>query len=66
MQRASGYCQAMELLFVLGLVALIALLAMGGLTFLRQRRMGTVLAVSPSRAATRNRATAGRASSAHK
>ncbi|HWH38151.1 MAG TPA: hypothetical protein VNT28_10310 [Candidatus Limnocylindrales bacterium] len=56
----------MELLFVLGLVALIALLAMGGLTFLRQRRMGTVLAVSPSRAATRNRATAGRASSAHK
>jgi Tfp pilus assembly protein FimT len=56
----------MELLFVLGLVALIALLAMGGLTLLCQRRMGTVLAVSPSRAATRNRATAGRASSAHK
>ncbi|CAN5642027.1 hypothetical protein BH23CHL7_BH23CHL7_01010 [soil metagenome] len=51
---------------LLGLVALVALAMMGALSFLNQRRMGTVLAVSSPRARPRSQTPARRGSSAHK
>jgi hypothetical protein len=43
----------MELLLLLGLAALVVLLALGGLAFLQRRRAGTVLAVTlPARTLT--------------
>lgn len=60
----------MELLLVLGLLAVIVLAAFGVLTFLRQRRDGTILVVNsiPVRSldGRRSRAHTRRASSAHK
>ena len=60
----------MELLLLLGLLAVIVLAAFGALTFLRQRRDGTILVVTsiPVRGSDsrRSRAHTGRASSAHK
>ncbi|HVM31141.1 MAG TPA: hypothetical protein VM305_10295 [Candidatus Limnocylindrales bacterium] len=59
----------MELLLFLGLMAVVVMLALGVLAFLRQRRDGTILVVSsiPVRALDgRRRAHTGRASSAHK
>lgn len=59
----------MELLLFFGLVALIVLAALGTLSFLRQRRAGTILAVTiPVRTmgGRPNRTETGRASSAHR
>jgi hypothetical protein len=56
----------MELFFVIGFVAIIGLMALGGLTFLRQRRMGTLMVISAPRIETRSRSSAGRTSSAHR
>jgi hypothetical protein len=60
----------MELLLVLGLLAVIVLAAFGVLAFLRQRRDGTILVVSsiPVRSldGQSHRAHTRRASSAHK
>jgi hypothetical protein len=56
----------MELFILLGLVALVALAVMGGVAFLNERRMGTVLAVSRPRLPARNRPPAGPGASAHR
>jgi hypothetical protein len=66
-QPTAAQDQAMELLLLMGLLAGLVLAAVATVSFLRQRREGTILVVSTqARSARRANRTDGRASSAHR